>query len=645
MDLFTPERIERYDFWKPPTPPSLHAVKEIVLDFETDGLKWWDGNKPVGVGYSLPDGTTGYLPWGHACGNQLPKENVVCWLRDLRGVHITNLSTRFEVHMAQTIGVDFEEQGCTVSDVSHWAALLDDHRKRFALEELCESYLPDEKKVLAVGGEVLDGSKMAEYPSGMIAVRAEADCRQVRELMKVLEPQLIEQDLMRVKQLEDDCIFAACEMERNALPLDLSLLKQWVDESQQRYLRYLFNIERETGIDFNPGSSKSWGELFYKLNINWFERTKTGQFVTTDDLIKHIDHPVIKMARAAGKLKDLKSDFIDKYYKTFDKQGLLRFALHQLKSDEGGTVTGRFSASAIKIGKEQIGANPQQVPDINKQREKGHDTDFLIRRLFIPLEGQFLSADAKQIEYRLFADYARNPRVMAAYEKDPDTSFHRLIHSMILQQKPDLSYEQQKNVNFMKIYAGGMAKLAFMLGYINGVQLAQLQSQYPRGVPKDHPLLTEARVINEIYERELPEVGPLLNRAVHLAKDRCDKYCDPHDELHKEPHRGFVRTLDGRRGRFPRVFGQQQRLHKALNTIIQGGAASIMKRKMVEVHRERKRIGFVPRCTNHDEIIGDALGGDETKRMIAEVLNQQSFPQLKIPILWDVKLGANWADC
>lgn len=643
--LFDHERAERYENWRPPTPPSLTNVKDIIIDFETTGLKWWEKDHPVGVGYCLPDGTTGYLPFEHQCGYNLPKENVVDWLKDLKNIHITNASTRFEVHMARTLDVDLEEQGCTVSDVAHWAALLDDHRRQFSLEVLCKDYLPEERKILKVDGEMLDGSKMAEYPSGMVAVRAEGDVRQVFELMKVMGPELVKQDLMRVKQLEDDVIYASCEMERNALPIDVPLLHKWYVESEQRYLRYLWEIKRETGIQsFSPGSSKSWDELFRRLGIPWTERTATGLVVTTDALIKKVNHPIVQLARKAGKLADLKSDYIDKYYKTVGADGKLRFGLHQCRSDEGGTVTGRFSGSGIKINGENIGCNPQQIPDINKQVEKGHDDEYIIRKLILTT----ISADAKQIEYRLFSDYARNPKILKAYADDPDMSFHKFTHGLFLPFKPDLSYEHQKNVNFMKIYAGGLTKLAEMLEYVTPQQAAELRRQFhPKAPPKTHPWLMKANEVNEIYARVLPEVEPLTRKAMHVAMEECNRWCRTDDDLHRQfsempnyGHQGFVRTLLGRRGRFP----GGDRIHKALNMVIQGGAADILKRKTVEVHRARKRIGFVPCCTNHDELIG-VRQSPETARLLEEILNEQSFKQLVVPIRWDVKTGNNWAEC
>jgi DNA polymerase I-like protein with 3'-5' exonuclease and polymerase domains len=98
-------------------------------------------------------------------------------------------------------------------------------------------------------------------------------------------------------------------------------------------------------------------------------------------------------------------------------------------------------------------------------------------------------------------------------------------------------------------------------------------------------------------------------------------------------------TITGRRSRFP----EHHRLHKALNAVIQGTAADIAKQKSVELHRARKQIGLTLRFPVHDEFVGDVVDL-ESKRMVQELLNQQSF-KMNVLILWDVKVGANWKVC
>lgn len=626
-----PDRQKKYADWKPEAPPELSGINELVLDFETNGLKWWEDSRPVGAAYYLPDGRSGYLPWAHQGDpNNLDEAAIKRWFQtEVRGKRITGAGIKTEIHMAHVWGCDLEELGCEVSDVQHHAALLDDTRRQFKLEVLCKDFLPGEQKVLAVDGDVLDGARMAEYPAGMVAVRAMADARQTWLLKEAFWPELTRQDLHRVRQLEDECNFATCEMERNAQPIDVDLLKEWRKLSDHKLQGYIREISEGLGIRFSPASAKSWEQLLRKTCpeiLGEIERTANGQVSTKfADLHAFNENHWVELALKAMKLQDLKSDFIDKYDDTIGNDGLLRYALHQLRADEGGTITGRFSSSAIRFNKLAFGANIQQVPDIVKSVDKGHDPDFLIRELFIGgALGLFLSADAKQIEYRLFASYARRREILDAYRRDPDLSFHRLVHDMILPHKRDLSYEHCKNINFMKLYGGGLTKLAFMMGHISERQAKEIRKEYaPKSPPRNHPWLVRAAEVDDIYARELPEVKALSDR---MSKSAVEK--------------GYVMDLLGRRTR-----DYKTRPYKALNGVIQGGAGTILKKKMIEVHRERKRIGFIPRMTVHDELCGTALNGEETRRELLEILNRQSFPQLAVPIRWDAKIGANWSVC
>jgi DNA polymerase I-like protein with 3'-5' exonuclease and polymerase domains len=136
----------------------------------------------------------------------------------------------------------------------------------------------------------------------------------------------------------------------------------------------------------------------------------------------------------------------------------------------------------------------------------------------------------------------------------------------------------------------------------------------------------------------------MLRKASHLAMSHCDDFCNKtkeSQELHQRfLHRGYVRTIKKRRSRFP----DNYRLHKAFCMIDQGTEGDIVKAKIVELHKARKHTGLLMRMTVHDEITGDAQH-PETLTRVNEILNQQSFPELSVPILWECKEGANWAEC
>ena len=143
-----------------------------------------------------------------------------------------------------------------------------------------------------------------------------------------------------------------------------------------------------------------------------------------------------------------------------------------------------------------------------------------------------------------------------------------------------------------------------------------------------HPLLASTLEILKIYDQALPEVSGLLKTASNLAETR-----------------GYIKTIMGRRLRFPAGHdGKRMRLHKAFNGRIQGSEADIVKTKAVELHKNRNYTGMTLRMQVHDEFDGDVHDKEGEKR-VGEVLNRQSFPKLRVPILWGVKTGTSWGAC
>lgn len=614
--------------WKLPELPSLSNVKELYLNVEATGLKWWRRDQPVGLSVIFGDQNY-YLPFGHAGGN-LPEEQVKYWAqRELRGKRITNINIKFDIHMLRQWGVDLEEQGCEVADVAHQAALLDDHRQRFALDILVPEFL----KIAPMPR--LDESRMAEHHAGQVAPRAIYNVWAVRELEKIFRPEMTKQDLDRVRKLEEEVIFVVCEMEKNAAKIDVEKLNLWCVLIQQKIEELKWRIWKNTGLKFNP-TPLHWVKLFQHERVNNTELTPGGKPSFHDSVLKNIPNENIQIARRIARLASINSKYLQKYQRTVGSDGILRFALHQLRTQKDeydsmdvGTISGRFSSTGID---DEEGANIQQVMKVAKQRvlfgydenDGSHDDEiFIIRELHIPEEGEHLSADAMQIEYRIFADKTRSEKLLKKYQEDPKASFHRMIEADIKPHRPKFTYRQVKDLNFATIYAAGLCKKAWMLEFITKTQFEELNREYNNRVPRSHPLLADALEIDKIYARELPEAGPLIKLASDIAAKR-----------------GYVRTLLGRRIRFP----QKIRLHKALNGVIQGSAADVAKKKSVELHKERKWTGLLLRYPVHDEFDGDARI-PETKVRVQEILDTQSFPQMKIPILWEVNTGKTWKDC
>lgn len=640
MNLFdlvdkTPQQTAYASDWRPDEPPDLSEFDEIGIDFETDGLKWWAGNKPIGAAVWTPKRSY-WLPWGFRGGGNLDEAVVKRFFHEqVKHKKIRNLNVGFEVQMALAWGVDLEAQGNTMSDAGHWAALLDDWRKRFSQEELVKDFLGRD----TTWDPSIDKSHMVDYHASRIAAGALGDVNDVHAMWEVMRPRLEEEDLMRVLDLEERAVWPTCEMVRNASPIDTEKLVRWEREVASEMHRLLIEVHAETGVKVNPDSSKDWQRLYDKLGIEIVDFTDgtvpAPSF--TDEVLRRANNPSVEKARRAGKLADLLSKFFTKFRKTIGPDCLLRYSLHQMRSDEGGTVSGRYSSSAIKVDRERIGTNIQAVSHPEKQ-EALYGPGWMVRELFVPAcpgcgkpkpacacgksaGTKYLSADADAAEYRIFADLVKSERLIQAYRENPRMKFHRKVQEFIGPHAPDLIYKDVKNLDFMKIYGGGMTKMAFMLRHITAAQFRQLTKEKAKW---SHPLLRRTLEVNAIYNRELPEVEPFLKKMMAEAEIN-----------------GFVRTELGRRMRFP----TKQRLHKAANGVIQGTAADDNKEKLIELHAERKATGFIMRLTNHDEVCGDSPDR-RCAEMVGEILDRQTYARNRaIPALWNTAEGENWKEC
>ena len=598
--------------WVAQDPPRISDIHEIVLNFETNGLDWHASDEPIGVTIGSLDGQLHqYLPFAHQGGGNLDRAAVIRYLQtEVRGKHILNSNTRFDVHMGRNIDVDFEAQDCTVSDIQHYAALLDDHRKKFSLDVLATDYLG--------GIEIakLDERDMASYAAHEVATRAEYQVRMVADLHRVMEPQIREQELEKVLALESDVIYPLCEMERNGSPLDLPLVEQYHAECQKKHDELMWEIARECGFAFEH-TPAGWPRLLESLGFRPPDSV-------AEDVLNQFDHPLVRKGQRASQYASLDSKTFAAYLKHIDSDGVLRYDINQLKGDEGGTVSGRFSIGLV-----------HQVPNHDNHFE-AFGEDLNPRRVFIPAVGDYLESDAMQIEFRLLAHFAQNKRILQAYQDDPLMSYHKLTWEMIKQYKADMLYSHLKNFNFAYQYGARLVKLAVMMGFITKAEGEEIRAAKRWTDPR----LTQIREIEAAYDKMLPEGRQLLDRAAHLAKSSCDDFCRRGDALHKQyAHRGFVKTMLGRRSRFPHNY----KTYIGLNRVLQGTGADILKRKTVELHKTRKWTGFVMRFTKHDAFMGDATL-PETKDRVSEILNAQSFPELRVPVLWATGTGQCWAE-
>lgn len=601
--------------WDPPQLPELRGrIDRLAIDTETDGLRWWDGHRPGGISIYHPSIGAQYYPYGHIGGGNLDKEKVKYWAhQELRDMKLIFLNAKFDIHQLREDGTDLEKQNCKPTDVAHLAALLDDHRFKFSLDSLCNDILGVEKV-----GKDLDATRMMSYHSEEVAPRARSDAKQTWDLYEAMHPKIVNEGLEKVLELEDELIFVVCEMEKNASPIDIDKAERWKREVTRKFYALCFEISNKVGFAVNPNSPHDLKRIWSQLQLPVIGHTETGATSFKDHILKQIDHPIVDLIRQAKNCSKLLSKYLNPYSQR-THNGSIRYQLHQLRTDDGGTVSGRFSSTGYKSKEPNSdeGVNIQQILKPAKQ-QKTYGPDYMIRELHIPEDGLWLSADAEQIEYRLFANYAKNPLIFDRYKEDPRYSFHKMVHKELLKQVSDLTYKEVKDLNFATIYGAGLIQIAFMMGRITEeekVEFTDFKSY-------NHPKLQGVKGIRDVYNKMIPEAKSLLQRVSKKAEQR-----------------GFVKTILGRRARFP----DGQRTHKALNAVIQGSAADILKRKLVELHNNRNWTNFRMRFTVHDEVDGDIPSEEHSKR-VAEILDEQTTPS-KVPILWAVDTGKNWYEC
>ena len=399
------------------------------------------------------------------------------------------------------------------------------------------------------------------------------------------------------KQIEHEDIQSIFDLETELFPclVDMRFLGVRVDTEAAHQLKKklvgeeelaLLKVKKETGIDIQIWAARSIAKVFEKLNLPYDVTAKTSAPSFTKNFLQNHPNPIVQQIARAREINKSHTTFIDTILKHSHK-GRIHAEINQIRSDQGGTVTGRFSYN---------NPNLQQIPARNKELGP------MIRSLFIPEEGcSWGCFDYSQQEPRLVTHYAALDglygveEVLDAYNDEPNTDFHRIVADMA-----NIPRSQAKTINLGLFYGMGKNKL-----------------QAELGVSKEN-----AEDLFRTYHDKVPFVKMLMESVMRRAQDR-----------------GRVRTLLGRRCRFnlwePNQFGIHKALpheealtehgpgikraytYKALNKLIQGSAADMTKKAMVDLYKE----GIVPHIQVHDEL---DISVDDNADKIKEIMENCS---------------------
>jgi DNA polymerase I-like protein with 3'-5' exonuclease and polymerase domains len=354
-------------------------------------------------------------------------------------------------------------------------------------------------------------------------------------------------------------------------------------------------------------SADSIARAFDKAGLQ-YPRTAAGNPSFTRPWLETQHHPLAVAVLRVRQCEKAANPFVESYILEDHHNGRVHCQFNQLRSDDYGAVSGRFSSS---------NPNLQNIP------ARDEVIGPMLRSLFIPEEGcLWRRADYSQIEYRLLTHYAVGPNgeeLRERYRKDPKTNYHRMTEAMVLEETGvELGYKPAKNLNFGMVYGMGEDKLTRSLGVS-------------------------------------PELGARLSNAYHTAMPSIRATYKAAERL--ALRRGYIRTILNRRRRFNRFEknkfnpDREQRAgtHKSLNGLLQGGAADIMKKAMVDCYEAglfAEDLCGIPHLTVHDELDWSDIGTVRAAEAFAEVEHiMTTGVQLKVPLLLEMSTGANWGDC
>jgi DNA polymerase I-like protein with 3'-5' exonuclease and polymerase domains len=601
--------------WTPPeTFPDLSKYDEIAIDLETKDpeLKQMGSGSVtnrgeiVGIAVAV-EGWSGYYPIAHAGGGNMDKARVLNWFKDVLNTPAIKIfhNAMYDVCWIRSIGLKING---TIVDTMIAGSLVDENRYRYDLGSMGRDYVGKGKSeaVLKETANLwgIDAkSEMYKLPAMYVGEYAERDAVVTLDLWQRMKQEIQHQDIQSIFDLETELFPCLVDMRFLGVRVNLEAANELKNKLSSEEKECLQKVKIETGVDTQIWAARSIAQVFEKLRLPFDRTEKTNSPSFTKNFLQNHPHPTVKLIARAREINKAHTTFIDTIIKHTHK-GRIHAEINQLRSDSGGTVTGRFSYS---------NPNLQQIPARNKELGPA------IRSLFIPEEGCTWGVfDYSQQEPRLVVHYAALQSlygvndVLDAYN-DSNVDFHQIVADMA-----EIPRSQAKTINLGLFYGMGKNKL-----------------QAELGVSKD-----KADNLFRQYHSRVPFVKQLMDNVSSRAQNR-----------------GQIRTLLGRLCRFhlwePNQFGIHKPLphadaltehgpgikraytYKALNRLIQGSAADMTKKAMIDLYKE----GITPHIQVHDELdisVENSLEANKIKDIM------EGAVELEVPNKVDYESGPNW---
>jgi DNA polymerase I-like protein with 3'-5' exonuclease and polymerase domains len=602
--------------WLPPEDfPDLSKHDEIAIDLETKdpnlNIRMGSGavvgvGEVVGIAVAVTD-WSGYYPIAHEGGGNMDRKKVLKWFQNVLSTPSTKIfhNAMYDVCWIRALGLSINGK---IVDTMIASALVDENQMRYDLNNCSKRYTGKGKNETDLYAAARDWgvdakAEMYKLPAIYVGAYAEKDAEITLQLWQELKKEILHQDLNSIFELEIELFPCLVDMRFLGVRVDIEAAHQLKGKLLEEEKECLQIVKKETSVDVQIWAARSIAQVFEKLHLPFDRTEKTNSPSFTKNFLQNHPHPLVKRIARAREINKAHTTFIDTIIK-HNHKGRIHAEINQLRGDNGGTVTGRFSYS---------NPNLQQIPARNKELGPA------IRSLFIPEEGHTWGCfDYSQQEPRLVVHYATLQNLYGVDEvlesyKGGNADFHTIVADMA-----EIPRSQAKTINLGLFYGMGKNKL-----------------QAELGVSKD-----KAEDLFRQYHNKVPFVKQLMDNVMQRAQDR-----------------GRIRTLLGRLCRFhlwePNQFGIHKALphdaaltehgpgikraytYKALNKLIQGSAADMTKKAMLELYKE----GIIPHVQVHDELDISVKSKEHAEKIINIMEDAVS---LEIPNKVDYESGPNW---
>ena len=599
--------------WLPPEEfPDLSKHDEIAIDLETkdpDLIKMGSGavsknGDVVGIAVAVKD-WSGYYPIAHEGGGNMDRVKVLKWFQGVLSTPARKIfhNAMYDVCWIRALGLSVNGQ---IVDTMIASALVDENQMRYDLNNCSKRYTGKTKNETELYQAARDWgvdakAEMYKLPAIYVGAYAEKDAEITFELWQELKKEIINQDLNSIFQLETELFPCLVDMRFLGVRVDVESAHKLKEELVEEEKELLLEVKKQTSVDVQIWAARSIAKVFQKLSLPYDSTEKTNSPSFTKNFLQNHAHPLVKRIARAREINKAHTTFIDTILK-HNHKGRIHAEINQLRSDNGGTVTGRFSYS---------NPNLQQIPARNKELGPR------IRSLFIPEEGHTWGCfDYSQQEPRLVVHYAALQNLYGVNEvldsyNEGDADFHTIVADMA-----EIPRTQAKTINLGLFYGMGKNKLQAELG-VSKEKAEDLFRQYHNKVPFVKQLMD-----NVMYRaQDSGKIRTLLGRLCRFHLWEPNQFgihkALPHDEALREHGPGIKRAYT----------------YKALNKLIQGSAADMTKKAMLELYKE----GIVPHIQVHDEL---DISVDGNADKIKEIM--ESAVSLEVPNKVDYESGPNW---